>query len=84
MITTNERWTEFRDKLINEDYRTLWSIEGNRRNGLTFDIVCMTTERGATIFQVWRDGGAGFNVYTSDTSPNVTEECFEHLTARRN
>ncbi len=77
MIMTNQRWTEFRGRLLNEGYRTLWSVEGNRRNGLTFDVVCIATERGATIFQVWRDGG--FNVYTSDPT-NDMDKCFSDLT----
>ncbi len=76
MIMTNEQWTGFRDRLLDAGFKTLWSVEGNRRTGLSFDLVCMNTEKGATIFQVWRDGG--FAVYT-DTSPNTIDGCFEFL-----
>ena len=64
MITTNRKWTEFYEKLLIEGFSTLWTIEGNnRRNGLAFDLVCILTNNGPTIFQVW-NGTGGFNIFT--------------------
>jgi len=37
----------------------------------------MTTERGATIFQVWHD--VGFEVYTPSGAPNEIDPLYEWL-----
>jgi len=74
--TMNKQWDDFREKLYDYGYHTLWRLEG-RPEGLRFDLVCMTTAKGTTIFQVWKD--AGFQVYT-DSSPNKVDELQVFLT----
>lgn len=72
----NKQWEEFRERLYDHGYTTLWQIRGKPLD-LAFDLVCLNTEKGATIFQVWKD--AGFQVYT-DSGPNEVEGMFNHLT----
>ena len=73
----NGPWRAFRDRLLERGYRGLWTIPGGDV-GMSFDLVCMTTERGTTIFQVWAEG---FEVYTTG-APNKIEELAEFLTVR--
>lgn len=73
MLRQNKKWQAFRDRLPDNNY--LWSIEGSPR-GLDFDLVCIHTVLGITIFQVWPED---FIAYAS-IGPNNLKELLSSLT----